>query len=443
MSKYGTDPAGLLKQLEAQQSFRRADPDEVANAIMFLNISSQQDHLFWIGRAFVSLRLPDLWQCVHESEKEGKYYIYTVTSQKLSIHPSLKYVLLMVQKARAQQLVQPETPESAPSLQQQASSAPEGLQASALYKIQNPQLMRFEDALGREHTIDMKELVQEKELDLQRNPDAQLFSTGKTYIMSKIATINIRDIKEEDRGNLQYQSEIQQLWAQYIGKALEDVEGKQAQEAADQSNNFESHPELLKMMKQPSPQKPQESTHHRISSNLKDNHLLSLCEVFKIQLPEDVHLLAVVCEYLLYKESYDQGSVWRFRTINDGSYYWFNTATLDTTRNCPFFSELRDLLLFYKKVVGREKLHLKLKKDTYAQLNKYLPEDEERAEVAHHLPPRSRPPGSAPAATRRHPPPPAAIRRHPLARALMSPRLCENRAADLQRAAGQQGAGGG
>ena len=41
--------------------------DEVANSIIFLNISSRDDYLFWLGRAFISMELPPFWVCYHEN----------------------------------------------------------------------------------------------------------------------------------------------------------------------------------------------------------------------------------------------------------------------------------------------------------------------------------------------------------------------------------------
>jgi len=68
----------------------------VANAIIFLNISSKDDYLFWLGRAFVGLDLPPFWKCIHEDSVKGKYYLFPCDNTKINIHPSLKYVLTMM-----------------------------------------------------------------------------------------------------------------------------------------------------------------------------------------------------------------------------------------------------------------------------------------------------------------------------------------------------------
>ncbi len=104
VEKYGVHPPTVKNLLEDEDSFQRADPDEVANAILYLKITSQDEDLFWIGRALTSVEPPDLWQCIHESEKEGKYYIYQVNNLKLNIHPSYKYIVTLLQMERLEKI---------------------------------------------------------------------------------------------------------------------------------------------------------------------------------------------------------------------------------------------------------------------------------------------------------------------------------------------------
>ena len=42
--------------------------------------------------------------------------------------------------------------------------------------------------------------------------------------------------------------------------------------------------------------------HARQSSNLKDNHFIVLSKIFGIHLPEEVHLLTVIYEFIQMKE---------------------------------------------------------------------------------------------------------------------------------------------
>lgn len=73
-----------------------ADPDEVANAIIFLNIGSFDSDLFWLGRAMVSLPTPNLWETVHIDNEQGQIYVDKVSGTRMSIHPCYKFILLIL-----------------------------------------------------------------------------------------------------------------------------------------------------------------------------------------------------------------------------------------------------------------------------------------------------------------------------------------------------------
>jgi hypothetical protein len=80
--------------------------------------------------------------------------------------------------------------------------------------------------------------------------------------------------------------------------------------------------------------------HKRHSSNLKDNHLLLLCELLEVRLPEEAHLLALITEFLLYKEARDGFACWRYRVTREGTVYWLDAKHLQTARDFPYLAEL-------------------------------------------------------------------------------------------------------
>lgn len=45
-----------------------------------------------------------------------------------------------------------------------------------------PYLMSFYDKIGRQHDIDMKALLKEKEQEIMQNPNQALYNTGLKYI---------------------------------------------------------------------------------------------------------------------------------------------------------------------------------------------------------------------------------------------------------------------
>lgn len=49
--------------------------------------------------------------------------------------------------------------------------------------------MVFKDKLNREHIIDIKELVIQKEMALQDNPESDIHSAANNYVMQYIQTI--------------------------------------------------------------------------------------------------------------------------------------------------------------------------------------------------------------------------------------------------------------
>ncbi len=106
---------------------------------------------------------------------------------------------------------------------------------------------------------------------------------------------------------------------------------------------------------------------------MKDNHLIALADVFNIKLPSEVHLLALVEEFLEFKaKSEDPDMRYKFRLKNNGEYYWINTSNLETTKIYPYKSELENILEVYRQVVNKEKESLKLKNQVLDTIMQYF-----------------------------------------------------------------------
>lgn len=60
--------------VEKSQEYKRADPYEIANSIIFLNLDQLGEKYFWIGRVYASIPLPDKWEKI--VSQDSIYYNY-------------------------------------------------------------------------------------------------------------------------------------------------------------------------------------------------------------------------------------------------------------------------------------------------------------------------------------------------------------------------------
>lgn len=97
VNSYGMEPELVKKELEDHNyNYIHADPDEVVNAIVFLNICSHETELFWLGRAMISLELPMEWESYFLDDNEGEFYIYKPIHFRLNIHPCFLYIKILI-----------------------------------------------------------------------------------------------------------------------------------------------------------------------------------------------------------------------------------------------------------------------------------------------------------------------------------------------------------
>jgi hypothetical protein len=101
LEEYGDNFLEAHDKITEQSFYLKADSEETARAIHFLNISSQQEDLFWLGRAFTCLPLPPLWKCVQEYQEQGTFYLFTLSKTLLRLHPSYKYILFLISRDQA------------------------------------------------------------------------------------------------------------------------------------------------------------------------------------------------------------------------------------------------------------------------------------------------------------------------------------------------------
>ncbi|KAL4433299.1 hypothetical protein ABPG74_017403 [Tetrahymena malaccensis] len=116
--------------------------------------------------------------------------------------------------------------------------------------------------------------------------------------------------------------------------------------------------------------------------NLLDDHLLIICQEVDIQLPQEVHLLALVSEYLLYIEKDPKKTNWRFRVNQEtGIHYWINKEKNETVKQFPYKQELEEILDYYQKTLDQESQRFKLKKGVLKHILKYIVKSEEENEI--------------------------------------------------------------
>lgn len=117
--------------------------------------------------------------------------------------------------------------------------------------------------------------------------------------------------------------------------------------------------------------------HQRQSSNLKDNHLLALCNVFNIKLPEEVHLLPILNEFIIFKERTEEANVWKFRMTDQGEFYWINSKKLMSSKEFPYYDELLKIITLFKKSLQKEITGLQIKGNILQDVMKYFKVDDE------------------------------------------------------------------
>lgn len=96
IEKYGVEPEELQESLKNTVEFRRADPEEIVNAIIFLGLNKEDSSLYWIARVYVSIDPPTNWKCLHMDNVEGKIFFNEQVKQKLNVHPCYQYMLLII-----------------------------------------------------------------------------------------------------------------------------------------------------------------------------------------------------------------------------------------------------------------------------------------------------------------------------------------------------------
>ena len=62
-SKYLEKHLTFIHSLFLFLQYKKADPDEVVNAIIFLNLAYMPIFMYWLGRLYISLELR--WKCIH------------------------------------------------------------------------------------------------------------------------------------------------------------------------------------------------------------------------------------------------------------------------------------------------------------------------------------------------------------------------------------------
>ncbi len=118
-------------------------------------------------------------------------------------------------------------------------------------------------------------------------------------------------------------------------KTLNDIK-KEQENLADQDLNDDQ-----KKMKQDL----HKIIHKRVPSNLQDKHLLVICNVMNIQLPEETHLLQIITEFLNYKETFAPPiKKWDFRKTSEGKFYWYNKMKGIVKDDFPYMKELTKLI---------------------------------------------------------------------------------------------------
>ncbi|KRX07419.1 hypothetical protein PPERSA_03252 [Pseudocohnilembus persalinus] len=251
--KFGEDIKAIKQNFEKKNDYFRQDPDQLANYIIQLNINSSEHQLYWIGRFWMNLELPYNFQSLILDNKQGEIYVDIENQKSIMIHPGFLYVQYLLDLEKQQ-------------LQEQENSLCElNFQSNEDYYQ-----IKFMDNLGREHYIDMKEILLEKEKELEENPNLQLYQTAERYQTYDVQTVSndfktqqkqdeLKKIKAEQE-RLKQEFQKQKIQDQNIKLASKntleiqnqsDKQNTQIQESTNQmsSNLIQSEQELIEKEK--------------------------------------------------------------------------------------------------------------------------------------------------------------------------------------------------
>ena len=62
-NKYGTEVAKVKKEISETVDYWKANPDEVANSIIYLDLAHCTVELWWTARVYCCIEIPLDWKC--------------------------------------------------------------------------------------------------------------------------------------------------------------------------------------------------------------------------------------------------------------------------------------------------------------------------------------------------------------------------------------------
>ncbi|KAL4512877.1 hypothetical protein ABPG72_017562 [Tetrahymena utriculariae] len=368
--KYGKDLFIQQQIIEAQKSFKRANPEDVIFAMNFLNIQINQSQLFWVARAFASLDLPDFWTEIYDEEEEQIVYVNQLTNFHFNIHPSIVFIQKIIteykrkrdQEAmnRAQQtfafkhksyLFTAEYPKSA---QSEAINKKDPQYYDQMYNLNNAAFyqedlnMVFENRMGIQYSVNLTKLYQKLDkINLYKSDQTTVPIKNKLEYISN--TLN--NIKRKENKQIAP-----------INPYFDDIYFFVDTEQEVAENKIFSETDLSKL-------KGLKRKHKRQNSNLSDQHMFILSRELGLNFPEDIHCLILVHEFIESKES--QNNEWRFRHTNKNTFYWFHRKDQKCQIKYPYIQELKDIVQLFQHSLKKDIQKIKINKDNLKYLSMF------------------------------------------------------------------------
>ncbi|KAL4492992.1 hypothetical protein ABPG72_020771 [Tetrahymena utriculariae] len=380
---YGFNLEQLQYLIQNQISYWKLDPQDVAQEIVNLQIYDFED-LYWLARVKLSIELPPDWIKIYDNQL---IYKNIINNKAMTVHPCHSYIRVLI-KNEYDKLKEGQQFNRNNNLILIYKDQQGGTQI--VYQLCKSHFMIFKNHLNEEYSIDINLIV------------ADILNNSKEKVNDLLQhKINLNDKKENNQKSvkemiMETENQINQLAKvknqnEKDGDLLNDTEligdqqenGREAKQDLDfgyydsqmnqQANSESQKQKILKNNKK---------RKQIYQENLLDDHLLIICQEVDIQLPQEVHLLALVSEYLLYIEKDPQKTNWRFRVNQEtGIHYWINKEKNETVKSFPYKQELEEILDYYQKTLDQESQRFKLKKGVLKHILKYIVKSEEENEI--------------------------------------------------------------
>ncbi|EAS04497.2 hypothetical protein TTHERM_00616720 (macronuclear) [Tetrahymena thermophila SB210] len=382
---YGFNLEQLQYLIQNQISYWKLDPQDVAQEIVNLQIYDFED-IYWIARVKLSIELPPDWIKIYHNQL---IYKNIISNLAMTIHPCHSYIRALI-KNEYDKLKEGKNQNKNNNLILLYKDQQGGTQI--VFQFSKSHFMIFKNHLNEEYSIDINLIVadilnntSEKVKDLMQHKISQNDKKDNNYKSVKELIMETENIenqilkvknKNEEDDILNNQEEHGQLSLDQLEKEEEIKQDTDFGYYDNQNQQAIQENQKQKILKKNKKRK------QIYQENLLDDHLLIICQEVDIQLPQEVHLLALVSEYLLYIEKDPKKTNWRFRVNQEtGFHYWINKEKNETVKQFPYKQELEEILDYYQKTLDQESQRFKLKKGVLKHILQYIVKSEEENEI--------------------------------------------------------------